>query len=56
MCSAKWAMPATSGVSYREPAANMTKHDTDCAWGIGAVSTRTPFDNDVLSKTAIDAS
>ena len=56
MCSAKWAMPPMSGVSYREPAANMTKHDTDCASGIGAVSTRMPLDNDVLSKTAIDAS
>jgi hypothetical protein len=45
-----------SGVSYREPAANMTKHDTDCASGIGAVSTRMPLDNNVFSKTAIDAS
>ena len=43
MCSAKCAMPLVSGVSYREPAANMTTHVTDCAEGIGAVTTRVPF-------------
>ena len=47
MCSAKWAMPPMSAVSYRDPAANITKHETDWACGIGAVSTRMPFDESV---------
>ena len=51
MCSAKCAIPFVSAVSYREPAASMTKHETDCACGIGAVSTRRPFDSEWRSKT-----
>src|SRR6187551_136839 len=31
----------------------MTKQETDCACGIGAVSTRKPFDSDWRSKTPI---
>src|SRR5579862_7208338 len=31
----------------------MTKHETDCACGSGAVSTRSPFDSDSRSKTAM---
>ena len=43
MCSAKCAMPFDSRVSYRAPAASMTKHETDWACSIGAVSTRSPL-------------
>src|SRR6266545_5436657 len=46
-------MPFVSCVSYREPAANMSAHVTDCACGIGAVSTRVPFGSSWCSKTAI---
>ena len=31
MCSAKWAIPLSSRRSKREPAANITKHETDWA-------------------------
>ena len=43
MCSAKCAMPFESAVSYREPAASMTMHVTDCAYGRSAVRTRRPL-------------
>jgi hypothetical protein len=43
MCSAKWAMPFVSGVSYRLPAASITITATDLAAGMGAVTTRRPF-------------
>ena len=33
----------------------MTKHETDWAWGIGAVSTRRPFGSEKRSKTSIAA-
>ena len=52
MCSAKCAMPLDSGVSYREPAASMTKHETDPTCGNGAVTTRMPFPSVVFSKIA----
>jgi hypothetical protein len=34
----------------------MTKHDTDCAWGIGAVRTRIPLLSVLRSKTGIATS
>jgi hypothetical protein len=33
----------------------MTKHETDCACGIGAVRTRSPFPREKRSKTDIAA-
>ena len=42
-------------VSYREPAASMTKHDTEPTCGKGAVTTRTPFPRVVFSKIATPA-
>src|SRR5438128_10868496 len=53
MCSAKCAIPRFSARSYREPAASMTKHATDCAWSSGAVSTRRPLASDRRSKTGM---
>ena len=44
---------ADLGVSKREPAANMTKHETDWAWGIDAVRTRMPLLSVLRSKTAM---
>ena len=55
MCSAKWAMPLVSRVSYRDPAANMTTQVTDCAFGTGARSTRVPLERVVRSKVGIGA-
>src|SRR4029078_4677252 len=52
MCSAKCAMPFEPGVSYREPAASMTKQETEPTCGKGAVTTRTPFPSVVFSKMA----
>jgi hypothetical protein len=45
-------MPCDSGVSYLEPAASMTKHETDPTCGKGAVTTRMPFPRVVFSKIA----
>src|SRR4249920_2062581 len=50
MCSAKCAMPLSSRRSYREPAANITKHETDWACAIGAVSSRVPLARVARSK------
>jgi glucosamine--fructose-6-phosphate aminotransferase (isomerizing) len=54
MCSAKCAMPCDSRVSYREPAASITKHETEPTWSFRAVTTRTPFPSIVFSKIPTD--
>jgi hypothetical protein len=43
MCSMKWEMPATSGVSSREPVPIQTPTETLRTCGICSVTTRTPF-------------
>ena len=48
-------MPLDAGVSYREPAASITKQDTDCTCGMGAVTTRTPLPSADFSKTDMRA-
>ena len=53
MCSTKCAMPLDSGVSYREPAPTVTKHDTDAICGIVAVTRRMPLPSVCFSKTGI---
>src|SRR3954470_20782850 len=53
MCSAKCAMPRFSARSYREPAASITKHATDCALGSGAVRTRNSLGSVWRSKTGM---
>ena len=56
MCSAKCAIPFDSRVSYREPAASITKHETDCACGTVAVRTRSPLESVVRSNAVMSRS
>ncbi len=49
MCSMKWDMPASSGVSSRLPTAHQMPRVTERTVSIGSVITVMPFGRTVLS-------